>query len=144
MQIAHTVEIDLDHEHAIDAGTAALAEQGFGVLTTIDIEATLATKLGEQIDDYTSSAPATPASPTPPSRASPEVGLLVSSRDLPTRVHLLGSPRVITGCVAAPVPPASLTSRAVRSRVEPDRDLPVALGDVGQGAAAGSRSTGWA
>ena len=37
MQIAHTVEVDLDHQAAIDAVTAALAEQGFGVLATIDI-----------------------------------------------------------------------------------------------------------
>ena len=109
------------------------------MLTTIDIKATLAAKLGEQIDDYTILGACNPRLAHTALSASPEVGLLVSSRDLPTRLHLLGSPRVITGCVAAPVPPASVTSRAVRSRAEPDRDLPVALGDVRQGAAAGSR-----
>ena len=31
---------------------AALAEQGFGVLTEIDVTATLRTKLGEQMEDY--------------------------------------------------------------------------------------------
>jgi uncharacterized protein (DUF302 family) len=31
---------------------AALQEQGFGVLTEIDVQATLRNKLGEQIEDY--------------------------------------------------------------------------------------------
>ncbi|MFR9802808.1 DUF302 domain-containing protein [Pseudonocardia sp. RS010] len=77
MQIAHTVEVDLDHQQAIDAVTAALAEQGFGVLTTIDIKATLAAKLGEQIDDYTILGACNPRLAHAALSASPEVGLLL-------------------------------------------------------------------
>ncbi|MGH3969448.1 MAG: DUF302 domain-containing protein [Mycobacterium sp.] len=37
---------------AVERTTQALAEQGFGVLTTIDVKATLKQKLGEDMEDY--------------------------------------------------------------------------------------------
>jgi uncharacterized protein (DUF302 family) len=77
MQIAHTVEVELDHQTAIDAVTAALAEQGFGVLTTIDIKATLKAKLGEDVDDYTILGACNPRLAHAALSASPEVGLLL-------------------------------------------------------------------
>ena len=39
-------------EDAVERTTKALAEQGFGVLTTIDVKATLKQKLGEEMEDY--------------------------------------------------------------------------------------------
>ncbi|BBG05640.1 MULTISPECIES: hypothetical protein [Pseudonocardia] len=54
MQIAHTVA--LDHQQAISAVTAALAEQGVGVLTTIDIKADPGALLGIDSGDQPSSA----------------------------------------------------------------------------------------
>ncbi|OBI40587.1 ABC transporter [Mycobacterium kyorinense] len=39
-------------EEAVKRTTDALAEQGFGVLTTIDVKATLKKKLGEDMEDY--------------------------------------------------------------------------------------------
>ncbi|OBG62317.1 MULTISPECIES: DUF302 domain-containing protein [unclassified Mycobacterium] len=39
-------------EDAVKRTTDALAEQGFGVLTTIDVKATLKQKLGEEMEDY--------------------------------------------------------------------------------------------
>ena len=77
MQIAHTVEVDLDHQQAIDAVTAALSEQGFGILTTIDIKATLAAKLGAEVDDYTILGACNPRLAHAALSASPEVGLLL-------------------------------------------------------------------
>jgi uncharacterized protein (DUF302 family) len=47
------LELPLSYEHAIEAVTAALKEQGFGVLTTIDVQATLKEKLGEKFRPYT-------------------------------------------------------------------------------------------
>ena len=41
-----------DFDAAIDAVTAALKEQGFGVLTDIDVTATLASKIGATIEPY--------------------------------------------------------------------------------------------
>jgi uncharacterized protein (DUF302 family) len=39
-------------EDAVDRTTKALADQGFGVLTTIDVKATLRQKLGEDMENY--------------------------------------------------------------------------------------------
>ncbi|OMC21422.1 DUF302 domain-containing protein [Mycobacterium colombiense] len=39
-------------EDAVDRTTKALADQGFGVLTTIDVKATLKEKLGEDMENY--------------------------------------------------------------------------------------------
>lgn len=39
-------------EEAVKRTTEALADQGFGVLTTIDVKATLKQKLGEDMEDY--------------------------------------------------------------------------------------------
>lgn len=39
-------------EEAVDRTRKALADQGFGVLTEIDMKATLKAKLGEDIEDY--------------------------------------------------------------------------------------------
>ena len=52
MSGARTVELDLPQQEAVQAVTAALAQQGFGVLTTIDVRATLKAKLGVDVEDY--------------------------------------------------------------------------------------------
>jgi uncharacterized protein (DUF302 family) len=47
-----SVTLDIPFADAVSRVRAALAEQGFGVLTEIDVTATLRAKLGEQIEDY--------------------------------------------------------------------------------------------
>jgi len=79
MQIAYTVQVDLGHQEKIDAVTAALAEQGFGMLTSIDIKATLKAKLDEDVDDYTILGACNPRLAHAALSASPEVGLLATS-----------------------------------------------------------------
>ncbi|MBP2371445.1 DUF302 domain-containing protein [Pseudonocardia parietis] len=110
MQIAHTVEVDLGHQQAIDAVTAALAEQGFGVLTTIDIKATLAAKLGEHVDDYTILGACNPGLAHAALSASPEVGLL-----LPCNVTVR---RAEGRTIVQAVDPGSLLSIAVGDQAE--------------------------
>jgi uncharacterized protein (DUF302 family) len=46
------VEVDLSFDRAIEMTTAALKEQGFGVLTTIDVDKVLKDKIGVDRDRY--------------------------------------------------------------------------------------------
>ncbi|TVQ88495.1 MAG: DUF302 domain-containing protein [Deltaproteobacteria bacterium] len=50
---ALTVDVDLPFEQAVERVTELLAAQGFGVLTTIDVAATLKKKLGVDTPPYT-------------------------------------------------------------------------------------------
>ncbi len=52
MQYGMTVRTDAPFDKAVGEVKAALAEQGFGVLTEIDVRATLRAKLGEEMEDY--------------------------------------------------------------------------------------------
>ena len=50
--IAFAVRLNLPYQAAIEKTTAALKEEGFGVLTEIDVKATLKEKLGEDVRPY--------------------------------------------------------------------------------------------
>ncbi len=52
MSYGTSVTLDIPFTDAVDRVRAALREQGFGVLTEIDVTATLRARLGEQIEDY--------------------------------------------------------------------------------------------
>ena len=52
MSYGTSVTLDLSFADAVGRVRAALAEQGFGVLTEIDVTATLRARLGEQMEDY--------------------------------------------------------------------------------------------
>lgn len=52
MTIGLTVRVDADFADAVERTRAALQEQGFGVLTEIDVQNTLREKLGEEMEDY--------------------------------------------------------------------------------------------
>lgn len=62
---------------AIDRVTEALKQQGFGVLTTIDVAQTLKTKLDVDVDPYTILGACNPGLAHRALQAAPEVGLLL-------------------------------------------------------------------
>ena len=52
MSYQRTITIDLPYEQAVERAREALAAQGFGVLTEIDMKATLRAKRGVDIEPY--------------------------------------------------------------------------------------------
>ncbi|MDH6145326.1 MULTISPECIES: DUF302 domain-containing protein [Kitasatospora] len=52
MDYGITITLDTPFEQTVDRVRAALAEQGFGVLTEIDVRATMQAKLGAEMEDY--------------------------------------------------------------------------------------------
>jgi uncharacterized protein (DUF302 family) len=52
MSYGTSVTLDIPFADALGRVRAALQQQGFGVLTEIDVTATLRARLGEQIEDY--------------------------------------------------------------------------------------------
>ena len=51
-QIAYQVKLVDDYDTAVEKITAALKENGFGVLTRVDVKATLKEKIGEDFRPY--------------------------------------------------------------------------------------------
>jgi len=52
MGVALSTTLHTSFEEAVERTRAALARQGFGVLTEIDMKATLKAKLGQDMEDY--------------------------------------------------------------------------------------------
>ncbi|MCC7165596.1 MAG: DUF302 domain-containing protein [Anaerolineae bacterium] len=51
-EIGSRIELKTDYENAVAVTTAALKEEGFGVLTTIDVQATFKQKLDAEFRRY--------------------------------------------------------------------------------------------
>ena len=52
MTIALSTTLHTSFDEAVERTREALAQEGFGVLTEIDMKATLKEKLGEDMEDY--------------------------------------------------------------------------------------------
>lgn len=71
------VQVPWSQEDAIERVTAELKEEGFGVLTTIDVQATLKEKIGAETDPYVILGACNPQLASQAIEAEPEIGVLL-------------------------------------------------------------------
>ncbi len=75
--MSHDLRLDCEHEEAIDRVTAALAEEGFGVLSRIDVHEKFREKLDVDFRPYTILGACNPGLANVALGAAPEIGLLL-------------------------------------------------------------------
>ena len=100
MNYAHTITVSLPYEEAVSRVKQELANQGFGVLSEIDIHATFEAKLGvksaQTLGDYVILGACNPILAEQALAADPDMGLL-----LPCNVVIRRSPSAHTTTVQA-------------------------------------------
>lgn len=123
------VEVPLSYEQAVERTTAALKEQGFGVLTTIDVKATLKAKLDRDFRKYTILGACNPPLASRALDADLDVGMLLPCNVV---VYETGDERSVVAAMAptimvnvAPESPGLKTVAA-----EADQRLRLALGSL--------------
>lgn len=81
MSYAHTITVALPYEEAVSRTREALSEQGFGVLSEIDVRATFENKLGSDagsdLGDYLILGVCNPSLAQKALAADPDMGLLL-------------------------------------------------------------------
>jgi uncharacterized protein (DUF302 family) len=100
-------KLNIPYEQAVEKVTAALKREGFGVLTEIDVKATLKQKLDVEFRDYVILGACNPSLAHQALTAQPDIGLLlpcnvvVSATDGGSEVAIL-DPMIMMGVVDSP------------------------------------------
>lgn len=134
MTYTHTVTVPLAWEEAVQRTRDALAGQGFGILSEINVRATFETKLGaeagEELGDYVILGACNPALARRALSAEPDMGAL-----LPCNVVVRRSPDAAQTTIQAidPQTMAKLSDSPAVHEVANDADmrLRAALADLG-------------
>jgi uncharacterized protein (DUF302 family) len=111
---AYRAKLDLPYEEAVDKVTAALKHEGFGVLTEIDVKATLKKKLDVDFRKYVILGACNPPLAHQALTAELEIGLL-----LPCNVIVY---EVNGGSVVSIVDPISMLDVAANPDIQPVAD----------------------
>lgn len=77
MEYGTTITTDLPFEDAVSRTRSALQDQGFGVLTEIDVQATLKSKLDQDMEPYLILGACNPRLAHAALEVEPEIGLLL-------------------------------------------------------------------
>lgn len=88
--------VDLEYDAAKAAITAALADEGFGILTEIDVAATLRKKLGLDMTPYVILGACNPQFASQAIAAEPQIGALLPCNVI---VRVGGDGRTIVECM---------------------------------------------
>jgi len=111
MSYGTSVTVDIPFADSVGRVRAALQEQGFGVLTEIDVTATLRARLGEQIEDYIILGACNPPFAHQALEIDRSIGLL-----LPCNVVVRAAP---VGTVVEALDPQVMVSLTGRSELKP-------------------------
>jgi uncharacterized protein (DUF302 family) len=118
---AITRAVDLPFDEAVERVTAALASEGFGVLTTIDVQETLKTKLDLDIEPYVILGACNPQLASQGLALEPDLGVLlpcnvVVRRDEERTVVAAMEPLAAMGLASNPA--LGPLATAARERIE--------------------------
>ena len=108
MEYGQGIELLLPYSEAVQAVKAALKEQGFGVLTEIDVKATMREKIDRDIEDYVILGACNPH-------------LASQALDVDRRIGLL-LPCNVVSAMAATAGPSSRCSTRMSWSPSPERD----------------------
>jgi uncharacterized protein (DUF302 family) len=128
------VHVPLDYERAVERVTAALKEEGFGVLTTIDVKQTLKDKLNTDFRKYVILGACNPPLANRALRAETDIGLLLPCNVI---VYETGPGRSVAAALA-PLTIAGLVGENLEVAAvarEADEKLRRALNRLGTGTA---------
>ena len=119
-------DVLLSYDQAVERVTAALKEQGFGVLTTIDVKATLKAKLDRDFRKYTILGACNPPLASRAFDADLDVGLLLPCNVI---VYEVTADRSVVAAMAPKIMVKVAESSALEAvATEADKRLRLALG----------------
>ena len=117
MGIALSTTLHTSFDDAVERTRQALSEQGFGVLTEIDMKATLKAKLGEDMENYLSLGACNPALAHRAVNVDRQIGLL-----LPCNVVVRADPKTKDTVLVEAMDPQVLVDVTGEAELRPVAD----------------------